>query len=103
MADARAEHWRSVLLAEAPVGAAAASAEAALRRGGLSPARGTYVRVSDTGAVRSDCSDPRTAITARERSAGRGVLVRLDIEVTVCVDRSGRVERHIIKTWNQGL
>jgi hypothetical protein len=103
MADARSEYWRRVLLAEAPIGASASGTFATLHRHGVKPSRGTYVRVSADGSLRSDCSDPRRAITARERSAGRGALARLDIEITVCVDQAGRVERHVVKTWNQGL
>lgn len=102
-ADARSQEWRAILAAEAPIGAPAAAGEAALRRNGLAPTRGTYVRIGSDGAARSDCDDPRRAITARERSAGRGVLARLDVEVTLCVDGAGRIERHVVKVWNQGL
>lgn len=74
-----------------------------MRRQGLAPARGTYVRAGADGALRSDCRDPKAAITARERSAGRGLATRLDVEVTVCLDPAGRVERHVVKIWNQGF
>ena len=102
-ADDRAGYWRSVLAAEAPVGSPAGRAADILRRHGLEPGRGTYLRIGADGVARSDCTHPRTAITARDRSAGRGVLARLDVEVTLCVDAAGRIERHVVKIWNQGL
>lgn len=102
-AEDRAARWRAILAAEAPVGASGAAAEAAMRGGGLSPSRGTYVRIMADGARRSDCRDPRAAVTARDRSAGRGLATRLDVEVTVCLDPAGRVERHVVKVWNQGF
>jgi hypothetical protein len=102
-ADDRARQWREILAAELPVGGPAGRAPDVLRRHGLEPGRGTYLRIGADGVARSDCTNPKTAITGRDRSAGRGVLARLDVEVTLCVDAAGRIERHVVKIWNQGL
>lgn len=101
--DARLDHWRTFLAREAPLGAAASTAMEAMGRAGLDPQSGTYVRVMNDGTRVSNCRDPRAAVSGRDISAVRGLYSRYDIEVTVCLAADGRVEKHYVAAWHQGL
>jgi hypothetical protein len=99
-ATSRAEAWRAILAAEAPVGAPAAAVEQALARRGLTPARGTYVTVRDDGTRASTCPDPSAAVTGGE-VAGRIGFNSNVVEITACLDGNGRVLSHHVGVWVQ--
>lgn len=101
--NGRLDHWRAFLQREAPLGASADQAMEAMRRADLNPGRGTYVRVMNDGRRESNCRDPKAAISGREISGVRALYARYDIEVTVCLDGQGRVEKHHVAAWHQGL
>ena len=96
----RAAEWRAILAREAPVGAPASAVEQALVRRGIAAARGTYVTVGDDGVARSNCPDPRAAVTGRE-GAGRIGFNTNVIEITACLDPAGRVLSHVVGVWVQ--
>jgi hypothetical protein len=64
--DGRLAYWRSFLEREAPTGATAAQADAAMRRAQLGPVGGTYVTVMQDGRRESNCRDPKSAISGKE-------------------------------------
>lgn len=97
-ADRRADQWRGILEAEAPVGASAKSVEQALEKRGISHSRGTYVTVGDDGVTRSDCPDPQAAVTGRERAGKVGFNSNV-IEITACLGPDGRVISHHVGIW----
>ena len=101
--DRRAAYWRAFLEKEAPLGTRAADAMDVMQRAGLNPQSGTYVTVMNSGERVSNCRDPKQAISGRETSGVRGLYVRYDFGVTVCLSRDGRVEKHYVSAWNQGL
>lgn len=97
-ADRRVDEWRAILKAEAPVGAPAQAVERAFERRGISPSRGTYVTVGDDGANRSNCPDPKAAITGSEPSGRVGFNSNV-IEITACLGPDGRVISHYVGVW----
>lgn len=101
--DDRVDYWRAFLNKEAVIGSSGDAAMDAMRRSGLNPQSGTYTRVMSDGRRVSNCRDPRSAISGKEVSAVRGLYSRYDIEVTVCLTEDGRVEKHYVSAWHQGL
>jgi hypothetical protein len=101
--DQRLGEWRAFLAREVPLGTSAADAMAAMDRAGLNPQTGTYVTVMNSGERVANCRDPKQAISGRETSGVRGLYVRYDVEVTVCLSENGRVEKHYVSAWNQGI
>jgi hypothetical protein len=99
-ADRRAAEWRAILAAEAPPGAPAADVEAALRRRGITPGRGTHVTVGDDGRTSSACPDPKSAVTGREVAGRIGFNTNV-VETVSCLDPQGRVLSHQVGIWIQ--
>jgi hypothetical protein len=100
-AHRRADDIRALLLREAPIGASRAQAMAVYAQLGLVPSRGTYLRVSDRGEVRSHCPDPDAALTARARTPGQDLFRSHAIEVTICLDPDERVVGQHVGVWTQ--
>lgn len=101
--DERTAHWQAFLVEQLPVGASGDRAMDVLRQAGLNPRQGTYVTVLNDGRRVSNCRNPKMAVTGKEISAVPGLYSRYDIEVTVCLTEDGRIEKHFVGAWNQGL
>ncbi|TNF62710.1 MAG: hypothetical protein EP307_06455 [Rhodobacteraceae bacterium] len=96
----RADEWRAILAREAPIGSPAVSVEQALARRGIAASRGTYVTVGDDGVTRSNCPDPKAAVTGAETEGRIGFNSNV-IEITACLDKDGRVLSHHVGVWIQ--
>ena len=99
-AQRRADDWRRILANEAPTGAPAEAAEAALTQRGVEVSRGTYVVVGDDGREHSNCPNPKTAVTGRETAGHVGFNTSV-LEITACLDDAGHIERHYVGIWVQ--
>jgi hypothetical protein len=99
-AQRRENEWRSILAAEAPIGAPASAGEAALRSRGIEPQRGTYTEVRDDGSEHSLCPDPKAALTGREAVDRVGAFNNI-VAITICLDQADRIASHHVGIWIQ--
>jgi hypothetical protein len=99
----RETYWRQVLESEAPVGALRDEVLLMFRQHDLTAEEGTYRVLSEGGVEASNCRLAERALSAIERSAVRGFYLSWDIEITICLDESGRVESHYVGSWNAGI
>jgi len=99
----RETYWRQVLLSEAPVGTSKSDALLMFGRHNLVTTDGTYKTISDDGSEKSNCRYANRALTAVERSAVRGLYLKWDIEITVCLDDDNQVDSHYVGAWNAGV
>jgi len=99
-AQQREREWRSILAAEAPLGAPASAGEAALRARSIEPARGTYTEVRDDGSEHSLCPNPKAAVTGREAVDRIGAFSNV-IAITICLDDKDHITSHHVDIWIQ--
>ena len=95
--------WRQRLAENAPPGTPRNEVESLFEQHGLTPAIGTYRIRHEDGSESSHCRLPERAVTTRDRSAVRGLYLKWDLEVTVCLDENDRVESHYVGAWNAGI
>lgn len=99
----RETYWRTILTEEAPAGTTRNAVRSVYQRHGLQPGEGTYHTVHADGSESSNCRLPDKALSAKDRSAVRGLYLNWDIEITVCFDEGDVVEGHYVGAWNAGI
>jgi len=99
----REAYWLEVLTERAPVGASKARVVALFAEYRLPMVEGTYRTALPDGGQSSNCRLPDRAVSAIERGAVRGLYIKWDIEVTVCLDERDTVESHFVGAWNAGI
>ena len=88
--------WRQRLSSEAPPGASREKADRLLRDHGLVPSTGTYRVAHADGRETSSCRLPDRALSATQPGAVRGLYIKWDLEITVCLDEKDTVEGHFV-------
>lgn len=99
----REAYWREILAERTPVGAPKSQVAALFTEYQLPMAEGTYRTALPDGGQSSNCRLPDRAVSAIERGAVRGLYIKWDIEVTVCLDERDTVESHFVGAWNAGI
>ena len=93
--DQRQKEWEAALARHVPPGTARADAERFLAARGTPP-----VWLRSVSGLKDAC--PADLLSAKDRSAARGMFLSWDLEIHVCLE-DGRVTGHRVYAFNQGF